>query len=172
MSAMTLEGHELTVTGLVLDPAGEGTLVSGSRDSTVRVWDIETEAQVRSAEISRNLVTCMAWVPGERVVVQGSEDLSVRLWDVRETSLKAAQTLAGYVYFPLCVDVSGDGRYFLTGSKGFDGVGCELRIWDRRMGKVRVCVCACVWVCCVSLGGGVDLGVRECIQGWMDRLME
>ena len=50
---MTLEGHELTVTGLVLDPAGEGTLVSGSRDSTVRVWDIETETQVRSAEAAR-----------------------------------------------------------------------------------------------------------------------
>ena len=36
----------------------------------------------------------------------------------------------------MCVDVSADGRYIATGSKGFDGVGCEVRVWDRRQGQL------------------------------------
>jgi len=44
-----------------------------------------------------------------------------------------AVTLEGYVYFPLCVDCAGP--YVLTGSNGFDGVGCELRLWDVRTRK-------------------------------------
>ena len=38
-------------------------------------------------------------------------------------------------------DVSGDGMLFLSSSNGFDGAGCELKIWDRRTGN---CSCDCV----------------------------
>ena len=34
----------------------------------------------------------------------------------------------------LALDVSADGRYLLTTSKGFNGVGCEARVWDLRRG--------------------------------------
>lgn len=35
----------------------------------------------------------------------------------------------------LALDISADGRYLLTASKGFNGVGCEARVWDLRGGK-------------------------------------
>ncbi len=44
---------------------------------------------------------------------------------------RPAAVLGGYVYFPLCVSTSG--HLCLTGSNGFDGAGCELRLWDVRM---------------------------------------
>ena len=133
-AVQVLKGHELTVSAIALDDAN-AQLCSGSRDSTVRLWDVATGATVSRASVSRNIVTCMAWVPGERLVWQGSEDLRLRLWDVR-TWQQPAAVLEGYVYFPLACAC--DGHYCLTGSNGFDSVGCELRLWDRRSLKQAV----------------------------------
>lgn len=38
-------------------------------------------------------------------------------------------------YFALHCDVSADNNYFLTGHNGFESVGCELKLFDRRMGR-------------------------------------
>jgi WD40 repeat protein len=134
-------GHDLNITALAL--SGDETLLcSGSRDTAVCLWDVATGERIVRKKTSRNLVTCMAWVTGggggedASVVVQGSEDLKLRTWDMREGSISPSQTMVGYVYFPLCIDVSADGRYIATGSKGFDGVGCEVRVWDRRQGQL------------------------------------
>ena len=131
-----MNGHELNVAGIALS-GDESTLASGSRDYSVRVWDLETGTETMRSKIPRNVVTSMCWVPGpgEQQFVQGSEDLRLRTWDCRTMS-KPAQVIEGYTYFPLCVDVSGDGNYILTSSKGFDGVGCEGRIYDRRQGQL------------------------------------
>lgn len=66
--------------------------------------------------------------------MQGSEDLTLRVWDER-TMRSPVTTLSGYTYFPLCVDVTSDNLYAVTGSKGFNGSGCEIRVWDLRMHK-------------------------------------
>lgn len=71
----------------------------------------------------------MSWVSEQSVVLQGSEDLRLRLWDPRAL-YKPVATMEGYIYFPLACAATGE--YFLTGSNGFDGEGCELRLWDRR----------------------------------------
>jgi hypothetical protein len=68
------------------------------------------------------------------VLVQGGEDLRVRLWDTR-AGVKEVAVLEGYVYFPLALDISPCGRYLLTSSKGFNGVGGEARLWDLRGGS-------------------------------------
>lgn len=39
-------------------------------------------------------------------------------------------------YFALSCDVHPSGQYFLTTHNGFTNVGCQVRIWDRRMGKI------------------------------------
>ena len=79
----------------------------------------------------RNIVTCLEFDPlNGNHLYQGSEDLQVRLWDVRAPSGQPAETFAGYVYFPLCIDVQ---EYcMVTGTKGFDAIGCELKVWDTR----------------------------------------
>jgi WD40 repeat protein len=129
-----MSGHELNIAAIGLSP-DEKILASGGRDYTVRVWDVETAKETAKSKIPRNVVTSMCWVPREQLLVQGSEDLRLRTWDSRTMS-SPAQVIEGYTYFPLCIDVSADGNYVLTSSKGFDGVGCEGRIYDRRQGKL------------------------------------
>lgn len=133
-AVQVLNGHDLTVSAMAIDDANT-QLCTGSRDSSLRLWDLATGASVSRRHVSRNVVTCMAWVPGEPLLWQGAEDLRLRLWDVRSMQQPAA-TLEGYVYFPLACDCNG--HHCLTGSNGFDAVGCEVRLWDRRMLKEAV----------------------------------
>lgn len=140
-----LRGHELSVSAISFSEDG-AQLVSGSRDTSVSIWDLERSAQVMKALKAQNVVTCIKWLPSatssaspstaasakQSVFLQGAEDLCVRLWDTRSGSLKEVNRLEGYVYFPLDIDVSDDGRYALTSSKGFNSVGCEVRLWDLR----------------------------------------
>lgn len=65
------------------------------------------------------------------IIIQGSEDLSVKIWDIRE-GLKVENTLGNYTYFPLSLDSDESDNYILTSSKGFDGIGCEVKLWDLR----------------------------------------
>jgi len=129
-AALTLRGHELSVMAVAVAEDGQQAL-SGSRDCSLRHWDLATGATKGRCHLEQNVVTCLKWVPGETsLVAQGSEDLRLRLWDVRTLSRPAAVLENEYVYFPLCCDCSGP--YVLTGSNGFNSVGCELRLWDRR----------------------------------------
>jgi WD40 repeat protein len=130
----SLVGHDLTVSALAVSSAQAGRIFSGSRDSTVRLWDVATSVCLSKSYISRNVVTCAAWVKGDSTCVwQGSEDLRLRLWDVRAMA-KPTATLEGYTCFPLCIAASE--HTCVTGSNGFSGDGkgggCELRVWDRR----------------------------------------
>ncbi|RYG43275.1 hypothetical protein EON68_00655, partial [archaeon] len=104
--AAALSGHTLTVSAVTL--SADGTRVAtGSRDTTVRLWDVASGAAIYRGQRAQNLVTCLKWYPSagsaggsQNVLVQGSEDLRVRLWDVR-VSMKEVQALEGYVYFPV-----------------------------------------------------------------------
>jgi WD40 repeat protein len=98
---------------------------SGSRDTTVRVWDIEKQAESCRNKAQRNVVTDVRWLTGSfntvvaqvrfvsvaalcnvlttvRLCSQGSEDLNVKLWDTRTPGvIKLLNKLDGYVYFPV-----------------------------------------------------------------------
>ena len=59
-------------------------IASGSRDQTTRLWDIETQKQLQTRKIDRNVVTAIKWVPDNpSLFLEGSEDLTLRLWDVK-----------------------------------------------------------------------------------------
>jgi WD40 repeat protein len=134
-----LRGHQLNVSTVAVDGA-EQMLCSGGRDTQTIFWDLTTSHIAAKNTTPQNVVTCSTWLPGEALVAQGSEDLSVKLWDPRTPLRVPAQTLRGFIYFPLSIAAYGSGNendstYLLTSSKGFNGVGCEARVWDRRTGQ-------------------------------------
>ena len=55
-------------------------IVSGSRDTSVRIWDVETTVMVAKAEVPLNVVTDVKWVPGTRSLVAQVSSPAVLLW--------------------------------------------------------------------------------------------
>jgi WD40 repeat protein len=137
------DAHELNVSAVASTAAGD-KVFTGSRDYHVKGWDVETGQSFCDFHQPRNIVTAMKFgldssssssSNGDSLLYQASEDLCVRVWDVRQpsTSGKApAMRIGGFVYFALCIDMSSDGVHMATGCKGFNGVGCEVKLWDLR----------------------------------------
>ena len=54
----------------------------GSRDQTVRLWDVESGKELKKYEGNSTSVSSVAFSPDGKKVVSGSHDQTVRLWDV------------------------------------------------------------------------------------------
>eukprot|EP00929_Paragymnodinium_shiwhaense_P056452 TRINITY_DN28244_c0_g2_i1.p1 TRINITY_DN28244_c0_g2~~TRINITY_DN28244_c0_g2_i1.p1 ORF type:complete len:1009 (+),score=262.71 TRINITY_DN28244_c0_g2_i1:148-3174(+) len=132
-----LKGHtqEVKTLSMLAGQAG-GYLVSGSRDCTVRLWDVEQGECVHSAKILRNVITRLAAFDDAQVskhglaFVQSSEDLRLRLWAVEAGGrLKEQQTLHAGREQIIALDVAPNGM-IASGCKGFMRESCELVVWS------------------------------------------
>jgi WD40 repeat protein len=83
----TLTGHTGAVRALaVTDLDGRPVVVSGSNDSTIRVWDLGTGTLVAGpfrGHTGYVRAVAVAELDGRAVVVSGADDQSVRVWDLR-----------------------------------------------------------------------------------------
>ena len=55
-------------------------VVSGSRDNTLKVWDVATGKCVATLECNSSDVYCVGVFPDGRRVVSGSHDNTLKLW--------------------------------------------------------------------------------------------
>jgi WD40 repeat protein len=75
-------GHEEAIKSVVFSPDGK-RLASGSLDSTVRVWDVETGKQLGLPLQGHTGGVCsVAFSPDGKWIVSGSSDCTIRIWDV------------------------------------------------------------------------------------------
>eukprot|EP00931_Biecheleriopsis_adriatica_P105361 TRINITY_DN79916_c0_g1_i1.p1 TRINITY_DN79916_c0_g1~~TRINITY_DN79916_c0_g1_i1.p1 ORF type:complete len:375 (+),score=77.47 TRINITY_DN79916_c0_g1_i1:47-1171(+) len=159
-SVQSFEGHLMSVSTMdIVDDWGgdergsvEGSgaaLITGSRDCTVRLWDIETGRSLQQHKILRNVVTAVRRVPAglggaAGAVVQASEDLQLRLWDVREGLLKGpSMAVRAGPNQLICLDVADDGSWVACGSKGFSRENCEVKVFDIRGGLRELVALPC-----------------------------
>ena len=98
-------------------------IATGSDDSNIRLWDIESGRLVRTLEGHQASVRSVVWSPDGRQLASGSGDRTVRLWEA--SSGRVLRTLEGYQDWVLSVAWSSDGRYLASGSE--DG---EWRLWS------------------------------------------
>jgi WD40 repeat protein len=81
--AYRLAGHSRAVTSLAFLP-GDQFLISGSVDTTLRVWDLATRSVVRSLTNHTGEVRDIALQPrgdpGSPVVASAGADRTIRLW--------------------------------------------------------------------------------------------
>jgi WD40 repeat protein len=113
-------------------------LLTGSWDSTARLWDAATGQQLRSFKVPPAWVTSAAFSPDGHFVVTGSNDGIARLWDA--ATGKNVHSFDAHIgaspNIPVHVAYSPDGHFLLTGSDDLTGSGNQtLRLWDPVTGQ-------------------------------------
>jgi WD40 repeat protein len=137
---VTLKGHQHWVMCLAFSPDGK-TLASGSRDHTIRLWDIPTAKQVRTIECPTAFAA--AFSPDGRSLATGGADERIknRGWDVggmaklfdvatgtdKMTFREHKDTIISLAFSP-------DGKTLATG----DDFGGPIRLWTIATGKCRL----------------------------------
>jgi len=80
-----LNGHVRTVFDAVFTPDGRRAL-TGSRDRTVRLWDVKTGECLRVLEGHTDDVYGVSFSPDGRRAFSGSVDNTARIWDLRASA--------------------------------------------------------------------------------------
>jgi WD40 repeat protein len=193
----TLEGHGAAVTSLALvrapgqDPGlAPELLLSAGADATLRLWDVDTGACVRtlqqgvddpSQSLAAALITsvpratCMSdcegpswtiWsvdvLPDNRTAIAAHGDATIKLWDLHSGTCIAS--LSGHEGYIWCVRACCDSSGRRALSAGDDG---KVRIWDL---DARTCVSvldAPTWLAGAAFGPGG----RSVIAGGGDNLV-
>ena len=81
-ASSTLEGHSEAVLSVSFSPDGKA-LASGSGDTTVRIWDLETETPLFTCEGHKHWVLFVSFSPDCSKIASGGMDHSILIWDAK-----------------------------------------------------------------------------------------
>jgi WD40 repeat protein len=120
-------GHTQGVNSVAFSPDGK-QILSGSYDSTVKLWDMVSGREIRTFQEHISGVNSVAFSPDGRQVLSGSTDTTSKLWDV--ASGREIRTFSGHTGFVHSVAFSPDGRQILSGSSDN-----TIKLWDAAGGR-------------------------------------
>lgn len=120
----TLAGHDDDIYALAFNPDGT-RLVSGSRDRTLCVWDLQRHALEARLTGHTDEIFAVRFSPDGKRIVSGGRDRAIRIWDAER--LEEIAQLHGHTSYVYCLVFSPDGRTLASGG----GDDC-IRIWEMR----------------------------------------
>ncbi|NCQ97801.1 MAG: hypothetical protein GPJ11_00005, partial [Microcystis aeruginosa L211-101] len=122
-----LEGHDSLVNSVNFSPDGK-TLVSGSWDKTIKLWNVETGQEIRTLKGHDNYVTSVNFSPDGKTLVSGSWDKTIKLWNVKTG--QEIRTLKGHYALVSSVNFSPDGKTLVSGSNDY-----TIKLWNVETGQ-------------------------------------
>ncbi|XP_076833513.1 ATG16 autophagy related 16-like 2 [Brachyhypopomus gauderio] len=122
----TLTGHSRKVTAARFKSHLK-QVVTGSADRTVKIWDLQRAACIRTIEV---LSYCSDAVCSEYYIISGHYDRKIRFWDSRAASCTQEVPLQGRV---TSLDISPNHRELLSCSRDE-----SLQLVDLRMSNARM----------------------------------
>ena len=112
-----MTGHSSWVYSVAFDPDGR-TVLSGSWDDSLKLWDVSTGKLIRTLTGHTDDVNAVVYSPGGTMALSAADDRTVRLWDL-ETG-KLIRTFNGHTDKVFSVAISWDGRQATVGQRGQD----------------------------------------------------
>ena len=76
------KSHSKYITSIAISPNGK-YVVSGSRDNSIKIWDIETSTCLNTLENHSDFVSSVAISPDGKYIVSGSYDKTIKIWDIK-----------------------------------------------------------------------------------------
>ncbi|WP_254568137.1 caspase family protein [Oscillatoria sp. HE19RPO] len=117
-----IQGHQGWVNAVAFSPEGE-TIVSGSNDRTLRLWNQKGEPIGESSRRHQGSVNAVAFSPNGKYIVSASDDKTLRLWNPNGQLITE---LLGHQLPINAVAISTDGETIVSSSN--DGT---VHLWDR-----------------------------------------
>jgi WD40 repeat protein len=116
-----------SVSSVAISPDGRYGL-TGSGDTTFRLWDLKTGEQTRVFTGHTGSVTSVTFSPDGKTILTGSADTTARLWDL--ATGQQIRTFVGHKSSVSSVAFSPDNKTILTGS-----ADDTARLWDTATGS-------------------------------------
>ncbi|NDJ18126.1 protein kinase domain-containing protein [Myxacorys almedinensis] len=112
-SLHTLTGHSSWVVSVAISPDSK-TLVSGSLDDLIMIWDLASGERLGILRGHTKSVNSLVYSPNGQVVISGSDDGTIKLWRMTDGAL--LRSLSGHSRDVNAAAVSPDGQFFASGS--------------------------------------------------------
>ncbi|XP_022655581.1 notchless protein homolog 1-like isoform X2 [Varroa jacobsoni] len=148
----SIPGHAEAVLASQFSPNGQ-YLVSGSGDTTVRFWDLNTQTPHSTCKGHKNWVLAVTWSPDGGKVASGCKSGMICLWDP-STGKQIGKNLTGHKGWITCLSFeplhkNPACRFLASGSKD-----ATVRIWDTVMGNTILTLSSHTRsVTCIKWGG-------------------
>jgi len=79
----SISGHGAAILATAFSPASSSRMVSGSGDSTARIWDCDTGTPFATLKGHTGWVLAVSYSPDGSMIATGSYDKTVRVWDAK-----------------------------------------------------------------------------------------
>jgi hypothetical protein len=118
-----LMGHSHIVTSLAIT-ADAKILVSGSRDKTIKVWNLQTGKLIHTLTNHTEGVYAIAISPNEQIIASGSADKTIKLWHLETGEMLG--TFTGHTHTVTALTFTASGEMLVSGS-----LDKTIKIWQR-----------------------------------------
>lgn len=100
-------------------------LASGSRDKTIKIWDVSTGLCLITLTGHDNWVRGLVFHSGGKYLLSAADDKTLRVWDLRHR--RCLKTLEAHQHFCTSLDLHRSSPYVVTGS-----VDQTVKVWECR----------------------------------------